>query len=64
MVCEHRAVTETHSDGDHMHAVIEEELASLVQVVQLHPAWKLVCQIAQSLGFHWFQRRLLESTRS
>ena len=64
VVCEHRAVTETQSDGDHMHAVREEELASLVlaQVLQLHPAWKLVCQIAQSLGFHWFHRRLLEST--
>ena len=40
VVCEHRAVTETQSDGDHMHAVREEELASLVlaQVLQLHPA--------------------------
>ena len=56
VVCEHRAVTETQSHGDHIHAAREEDLASwvLAQVLQLHPAWKLVCQIAQSLGFHWF----------
>ena len=62
VVCEHRAVTETEGDRDHMHAVREEELASLVlaQVLQLHPARKLVCQIAQSLGYHWFHRRLLD----
>ena len=63
VVCEHRAVTETKINGDQMHAFREEELASLVlaQGLKFHPAWKLVCQIAQSLGFHWFHRRLLDS---